>query len=159
MKRIIIEKVGDVIELDGIKYKSLEYIYANDKCRGCAFDKTLIDGSRVCSAENKVKCLYSFGSVIYKKVVVDIPGNKPLTEQDVKDLVALMNERDFAKHSIKLLRGFRTASKVTISTEVYTEMIELTCETKNAFIDNGVRIMEERIAELNLKIKSYGITE
>lgn len=157
MKRITIERVGDIIELDGTKYKSFDTTYADDRCNGCAFDEVRSDGSRICGAEDKVKCFYPFGDVIFKEVV-DCQG-KPLTEKDVKDIAALMNEREFAKDSIELLKDFRTISKVTISTERRAQAIELTCETKNSFIDYGVQIMEERIAELNLKIRSYGITE
>lgn len=161
---ITIEKIGEVIELDGTKYKSCESLDFEDPCEGCAFKRVYKNGNKECTVAGRVSCICEGVDVLYKvdvpgeEVVVDFPG-KPLTEKDVKDIVALMNEREFAKSSIKLLKDFRTISKVTISTEVHTKAIELTCETKNDFIDYGIRIMRERIDEMNLKIKGYGINE
>lgn len=151
--------------MDGDKYKSCESLDFEDPCEGCAFKRVYKNGNKECTVAGRVSCICEGVDILYKKVdfpgeeVVDIQGNKPLTEKDVMDIAALMNEQDFAKSSIGLLKAFRTVPKVTISTEVHTKAIELTCETKNAFIDYGVQMMEERIAELNLKIKEYGITE
>lgn len=123
---ITIEKIGEVIELGGKQYKSANPLDTRDRCEGCAFRKTHSDG-RVGCAGGGVKCFYdSFGYVIFKEVSADVQGNNPMSEKDVKDIAALMNERDFAKHSIELLQKFRKISKVTISTKVYTGMIELT---------------------------------
>lgn len=161
---ITIETVGEVIELEGTKYKSFPCDDPDDPCRGCAFGHTRSGGNKVCGVVGVVRCIYNTGDVIFKRVEGDPEEseratNKKLAEKDVKDIAALMNERDFARCSIDLLKEFRKMPRVTISTEAHTKMVELTCETKNAFIDDGVQIMEERIAELNLKIQSYGITE